>query len=165
MNDSRKSTSSETFAMAGRTSFCRQARASGHLDLAHHVNALRSLAHACPLPRAATRHTHIMCTSSGTLASGSRCVCSCSCPQLQVRASQNRPTTSMNRAAWKRRLDWGRSMVASAGAAFTWSCGCVQGRSGAFDSAGEGCCFSGADGMAVKYKVGLGWTCARQGRG
>ena len=36
MNDSLKSTFSDTFAMVGMTSFWRQARASGHLDLSRH---------------------------------------------------------------------------------------------------------------------------------
>lgn len=33
MNDSRKSILSDTLAIVGTTSFCRQSRASGHLDL------------------------------------------------------------------------------------------------------------------------------------
>lgn len=98
-----KSTLSDTFAMAGKTSFCRQSRASGHLDM--------------------------MCTSTGTLVSTSRCLCSPG--QLHVVASQNKLTNSAAPAIWnqlvRRHLEEG--IVASRSVV-----GACSGRRGAFSS-------------------------------
>ena len=89
----RKSTLSDTLAMAGKTSFFRQSRASGHFDM--------------------------MCTSTGTLVSAS----SCMSVHVKVRASQNRLKSNTNAAIWSRVLLVLRDgIVSSGGGALMCSC-------------------------------------------
>jgi hypothetical protein len=89
----RKSTLSDTLAMAGKTSFLRQSRASGHLDM--------------------------MCTSTGTLVSASPC----SSRQVNVRASQNKLNSNTTAAIWSRVfLVLRDAMVSSGGGAFISTC-------------------------------------------
>lgn len=99
MNDSLKSTLSEMFAIVGMTSFCRQARASGHLDLA---GCKYWAAKLYVLP-------YMMCTSTGTFAVTSMC----SCSQLHDLASQNMANRIASMAACVLRLCVGRGMVVS----------------------------------------------------
>jgi len=115
--------------MAGTTSFWRQARASGHLDLS---------AVSCQAVKWCIG-SYIMCTSSGTFALTS--VCSCS--QLHDLASKNSAKMTASIAACILRLYWSRGMAVSAGA-----CSCVCGSKGAFDSMAV---FSETDGGIAYY--------------
>lgn len=110
MKLSLKSTLSETLDIVGSTSFLRQSRASGHLDM--------------------------MCTSSGTFVSSSKC----SWSSFHVRASQkmlNRMTTA---AIWNRDLLGRREPMLVLWAACASSQGVggeVRGRRGVFTSIGR----------------------------
>jgi len=91
MKDNRKSTLSDTLAIAGTTSCSMQSRASGHLDL-------------CPVLHQGgwilmIHQTYIMWTSSGTLV---RAWSLWSCLQSQVCESQKRPNTNANARAVRR---------------------------------------------------------------
>jgi hypothetical protein len=93
MNDSLKSTLSDTLAIAGMTKSCRQSRASGHFDLKNFVRT------ALVRLLVALYSSYMMCTSKGTFVPCSMILG----PWLQCRPenNQNNPRTVASAQTWK----------------------------------------------------------------